>query len=107
MMSEVFSEMMRESNAMQESTVIGIDSKHFDKVNEKMIPLEEEARLKYRDLATQLDRRYQQERKHQDEIGINFSRITPTASFIFLATDTTQTGQTKKKYLHPNGNSLL
>ena len=98
MMSEVFSEMMRESNAMQESkpAVIGIDSKHFDKVNEKMIPLEEEARLKYRDLATQLDRRYQRERKHQDEIGINFSRITPTASFIFLATDTMQTGQTKK-----------
>ena len=98
MMSEVVSEMMRESNAMQESkpAVIGIDSKHFDKVNEKMIPLEEEARLKYRDLATQLDRRYQRERKHQDEIGINFSRITPTASFIFLATDTMQTGQTKK-----------
>ena len=98
MMSEVFSEMMRESNAMQESksTVIGIDSKHFDKVNEKMIPLEEEARLKYRDLATQLDRRYQRERKYQDTIGVNFSRITPTASFIFLATDATQTGQAKK-----------
>lgn len=105
MMSEVFSEMMRESNTMRESksTVIGIDSKHFDKVNEKMIPLEEEARLKYRDLAARLDRRYQRERKHQDTIGVNFSRITPTASFIFLATDATQTGQAKKNTYFQTG----
>ena len=66
------------------------------KINEKMAPLEEEARLKYRDLADELERRYQRERKRQDEIGINFSRITPTASFIFLATDATQTGQLKR-----------
>ena len=68
-----------------------------------MAPLEEEARLKYRNLAAQLDRRYQRERKHQDTIGINFSRITPTASFIFLATDTTQTGQAKKNTYFQTG----
>ena len=106
MMSEALSEMMRESNITPGSKATGImafDSAHFDKVNEKMAPLEEEARLKYRDLATQLDRRYQQERKHQDTIGINFSRITPTASFIFLATDTTQTGQAKKNTYFQTG----
>lgn len=71
-------------------------------MNQEMGPLEEEARLKYQDLATQLDRRYQQERKYQDAIGINFSRITPTASFIFLATDATQTGQVKRNtYFQP------
>ena len=99
MMSEVFSEMIRESNptpGSNSTAIITFDSAHLDKVNEKMAPLEEDARLKYRDLATQLDRRYQQERNHQDTIGINFSRITPTASFIFLATDATQTGQAKK-----------
>ncbi len=99
MMSEVLSELMQESNTTpgpKSAAVLTFDSGHFDTVNEKMAPLEEEVRLKYRDLAGQLDRRYQQERKHQDEIGINLSRITPTASFIFLATDATQTGQVKK-----------
>ncbi len=106
MMSEVFSEMMRESNVTPGSKTGAIavfDSAHMDRVNEEMAPLEEEARLKYRDLAAQLDRRYQQERKRQDTIGVNFSRITPTASFIFLATDTTQTGQTKKNTYFQTG----
>ena len=106
MMSEVFSEMMRESNVTPGSKTGAIavfDSAHMDRVNEEMAPLEEEARLKYRDLAAQLDRRYQRERKRQDTIGINFSRITPTASFIFLATDTTQTGQVKKNTYFQTG----
>ncbi len=106
MMSEVFSEMMRESNVTPGSKTGAIavfDSAHMDRVNEEMAPLEEEARLKYRDLAAQLDRHYQRERKHQDAIGVNFSRITPTASFIFLATDTTQTGQVKKNTYFQTG----
>ena len=106
MMGEVFSEMMRESNVTPGSKTGAIavfDSAHMDRVNEEMAPLEEEARLKYRDLAAQLDRRYQRERKHQDTIGVNFSRITPTASFIFLATDTTQTGQVKKNTYFQTG----
>ena len=106
MMSEVFSEMMRESNVTPGSKTGAIavfDSAHMDRVNEEMAPLEEAARLKYRDLAAQLDRRYQRERKYQDTIGINFSRITPTASFIFLATDATQTGQTKKNNYFQTG----
>ena len=117
MMSEVFSEMMQESNPGLKTGAISVfDSSHMDRVNEEMAPLEEAARLKYRDLAARLDRRYQQERKRQDTIGVNFSRITPTASFIFLATDSgpdTQTGQTifnKKnlpQHLLPDRNSLL
>ena len=106
MMSEALSEMMDEANitpGSKSTNIMAFDSAHFDKVNEKMAPLEEEARLKYRDLAAQLDRRYQRERKHQDTIGINFSRITPTASFIFLATDTTQTGQAKKNTYFQTG----
>ena len=106
MMGEALSEMLRESNVTPGQTqtrVIAFGSAHMDKVNEKMAPLEEEVRLKYRDFATQLDRRYQQERKYQDAIGVNFSRITPTASFIFLATDTTQTGQAKKNTYFQTG----
>ena len=96
---EIMGKMIQESNTLQGGKTTGVfrlDEEFVNKINEQMLPLEEEARLKYRDLATQLDRRYQQERKRQDTIGINFSRITPTASFIFLATDATQTGQVKR-----------
>ena len=92
------------SNPSQGGTaVFTIGPEQHKKMNEKMAPLEEEARVKYRDLAAQLDRRYERERKYQDTIGVNFSRITPTASFIFLATDATQTGQTKKNTYFQTG----
>ena len=105
---EIMGRMIQESNAnaLQGEKTTGffrLDEEFVDKMNEEMAPLEEKARLKYRDLATQLDWRYQQERKHQDAIGINFSRITPTASFIFLATDATQTGQVKRNTYFQTG----
>ena len=103
---EIMGRMIQESNTLQEGKTTGffrLDEGFVKKMNEKMLPLEEEARLRYRDLATQLDRRYQQERKYQDAIGINFSRITPTASFIFLATDATQTGQVKRNTYFQTG----
>ena len=103
MMHEVFSEMMKSNPTQGGTAVLTIGPEHNKKMNEKMAPLEEEARVKYRDLAAQLDRRYQRERKHQDTIGVNFSRITPTASFIFLATDATQTGQAKKNTYFQTG----
>ena len=104
MMSEVLNEMMQKSGSAQGGTAyFTIGPEQNKKMNEKMAPLEEEARVKYRDLAAQLDRRYERERKHQDTIGVNFSRITPTASFIFLATDATQTGQAKKNTYFQTG----
>ncbi len=106
-MGEVITEMMRKSNITPGekpgTSVFTIGPEHIERMDEKMAPLEEEARLKYRDLAARLDRRYQRERKHQDTIGVNFSRITPTASFIFLATDATQTGQAKKNTYFQTG----
>ena len=104
MISELLSEMRKSKPRQRGTAYFTIGPEHSEKMNEKMAPLEEEARLKYRDLAAQLDRRYQQERKHQDTIGMNFSRITPTASFIFLATDATQTGQAKKNTYFETGN---
>ena len=96
---KIMGRMIQESNTLPGEKTTGffrLDEEFVNKMNKEMAPLEEEARLKYNELATQLDRRYAQERKHQDAIGINFSRITPTASFIFLATDATQTGQMKR-----------
>ena len=95
--SKIMGKMIQESNHGEATTgIFRLDEAFVAKMNEKMRPLEEAARLKYRDLATQLDRRYERERKRQDKIGTNFSRITPTSSFIFLATDATQTGQVKR-----------
>ena len=95
--SKVMGKMIQESKQGEATTgFFRLDEAFVAEMNEKMRPLEAAARLKYRDLATQLDKRYEQERKHQNKIGINFSRITPTSSFIFLATDATQTGQVKR-----------
>ena len=103
MMNEVMSEMLKSNPPKGGTAVFTMGPEHIEKMNEKMAPLEEAARVKYRDLATQLDRRYARERKYQDTIGVNFSRITPTASFIFLATDATQTGQAKKNTYFQTG----
>ena len=104
---EILGKLIREANAIPQGKnttgVFQIGPDSLDKMNEEMAPLEEEVRVKYRDLATQLDRRYQQARKHQDALGINFSRITPTSSFIFLATDATQTGQVKRNTYFQTG----
>ncbi len=95
--TKIMGKMIQESKQGEATTgFFRLDEAFVAEMNEKMRPLEAAARLKYRDLATQLDRRYEQERKQQNKIGINFSRITPTSSFIFLATDATQTGQMKR-----------
>ncbi len=98
--SKLFSEMIQDLMPEEPTSggfaaVVG-GPEYFDKMNEKMAPLEEAARLEYRDFAAELDQRYQRRRKHQEKIGINLSRITPTSSFISLATDATQTGQAKR-----------
>ncbi len=95
--TKIMGKMIQESKQGEATTgFFRLDEAFVAEMNEQMRPLEAAARLKYRDLATQLDRRYEQERKHQNKIGINFSRITPTSSFIFLATDATQTGQVRR-----------
>ena len=102
--NKIMSEVIQDNIKMSGVSVVGLGPDFLDIMNEKMAPLEEAARLKYRDLAAQLDGRYQQKRRHQDQIGINLSRITPTASFISLATDATQTGQVKRDTYFQTGN---
>ena len=87
---------MYETKLPGQSGVVMIMGELADKINEKVAPLEEAARLKYRALAARLDRRYQRETKRQEDIGMNFSRSSPTSSFIYLATGFVQTGQVKR-----------
>ena len=104
--NKLFSKFIQKSQTTMEKNKTGVfvlSPEAFEKIEEKMKPLQEEARLKYRDLAAQLDGGYQRKRKRQDEIGMHLSRITPTASFIALATDATQTGQVKRNIYFQTG----
>ena len=98
--SKIMAKLMKNKNA---TGYFQLSEEFVNQMNETLAPFEEEARLKYRDFAAQLDRGYQQKRIRQEEIGINLSRITPTASFIALATDATQTGQIKRNTYFQTG----
>ena len=102
--SKIMSKIIQDMKIMSGVSVVGLGPDFMEKMNEKMAPFDEAARLKYRDLAAQLDRRYQQKGNAKNQIGINLSRITPTASFLSLATDATQTGQVKRDTYFQTGN---
>ena len=81
------------SDEMNTRTISG---QTLNKVDEQMKPLEEEYRLKFQDHADKLDRDYKRETTRQEQMGEMLSRITPTSSFIYLATTLTQTGKHKR-----------
>ncbi len=68
----------------------------LNKVDERMKPFEQEYRLKFQDYANKLDRDYKRETERQEQVGETLSRITPTSSLIYLATNLTQTGKRKR-----------
>ena len=65
----------------------------FDKL---VRPLEGEYKQKFAERTDQIDRNYQREKARQEAVGEALSRITPTASLIYLTTNLTQTGKVKK-----------
>ena len=65
-------------------------------VDKQMKPLETEYRQKFVERADEIDRNYQREKARQEQIGETLSRITPTSSLIYLATNLTQTGKVKR-----------
>ncbi len=73
--------------------IVKIGGENAKKVDERVKPLEEEYRSKFQDYADKLDRDYKRETERQEQIGEMFSRITPTSSLIYLATNLTQTGK--------------
>ena len=68
----------------------------LNEVDERMKPLEEEYRQKFQEQADKLDRDYKRETARQEQVGETLSRITPTSSLIYLATNLTQTGKRKR-----------
>ena len=68
----------------------------LNEVDERMKPLEEEYRQEFQEQADKLDRDYKRETARQEQVGETLSRITPTSSLIYLATNLTQTGKRKR-----------
>ncbi len=77
----------------EEDGSIIVRGENGKKVDERMKLLEEEYRLKFQDHANKLDRDYKRETERQEQLGETLSRITPTSSLIYLATNLTQTGK--------------
>ena len=67
-----------------------------NEIDERMKPFEEEYRQKFQDQANKLDRDYKREIERQEQVGETLSRITPTSSLIYLATNLTQTGKRQR-----------
>ena len=65
-------------------------------MDKQVQPLEEEFRQKFKDSADEIDRRYKRDKARQEGVGETLSRITPTSSLIYLATNLTQTGKIKR-----------
>ena len=68
-----------------------------NKIDERMKPFEAEYRQKFQDHANKLDRDYKREIERQEQVGETLSRITPTSSLIYLATNLTQTGKRHRR----------
>ena len=78
--------------------------KNREKIAERMGPLEEEYRLKFQNHSDKLERDYKRETNRQEQIGETLSRMTPTSSLIYLATNLTQTGKGKRSDYLQAGN---
>ena len=73
-------------------------------VDKEMQPVEEEFRQKFKESADEIDRRYKRDKARQESVGETLSRITPTSSLIYLTTNLTQTGKTKRDNYFQAGN---
>lgn len=68
----------------------------ISEVDKEVQPVEEEFRQKFKESADEIDRRYKQDKARQESVGEMLSRISPTSSLIYVATNLTQTGKTKR-----------
>ena len=74
---------------LDEDGIIRIDGESAKRIDERMKPVEEEYRLRFHNRSNKLDRDYKRETEQQEQIAQMLSRITPTSSLIYLATNLT------------------
>ena len=67
-----------------------------EKIAALRAPIDAEYRQKFQEQVDEVEREYQREKKRQESVGENLSRITPTSSLIYLAMNLAQTGKIKR-----------
>ena len=68
----------------------------IEKIKEIRAPIDAEYRQKFQEQVNKVEREYQREKKRQESVGETLSRITPTASLIYLAMNLAETGKIKR-----------
>ena len=68
----------------------------IEKIKKLRAPIDAEYRQKFQEQVDKVEREYQREKKRQESVGENLSRITPTSSLIYLAMNLAQTGKIKR-----------
>ena len=71
-------------------------NKDMEKIKEIRAPIDAEYRQKFQEQVNKVEREYQREKKRQESVGENLSRITPTSSLIYLAMNLAETGKIKR-----------
>ncbi len=73
------------------------------KIAEIRKPIDAEYRQKFQEQVKKVDREYQREKKWQESVGENLSRITPTSSLTYLVMNLTHTGKIKRNTYFQTG----
>ena len=74
-----------------------------EKIAALRTPIDAEYRQKFQEQVDKLERDYQREKKRQESVGENLSRITPTSSLIYLAMNLAETGKIKRNTYFQTG----
>ena len=73
------------------------------KIAELREPIDAEYQQKFQEQVSKVEREYQREKKRQESVGENLSRITPTASLVYLAMNLAETGKIKRNTYFQTG----
>ena len=68
----------------------------YERIMAARAPIDAEYRQKFHEQVGEIERAYQREKKRQESLGETLSRITPTASLIYVAMNLTETGKIKR-----------
>ena len=71
-------------------------NRDYEKIKALRKPIDAKYRQKFHEHIGEIERAYQREKKRQESVGEILSRITPTASLIYVAMNLTETGKIKR-----------
>ena len=71
-------------------------NRDYEKIKALREPIDAKYRQKFHEQVGEIERAYQREKKRQESAGETLSRITPTASLIYVAMNLTETGKIKR-----------